>query len=178
MGSSGMVLLWSSSCEGWIAVAGGWEPRRESTGLGSGASEARLRCWAANMGEPMVADSGLVGRDDSMVEWPIVSKIEELLYMDRGELGTDEGAIEDCVCKDCMDRRCASTAREGGMVIDVLDRIAAADEGGVALMGVQGMRASESGVSSPSTELRFRLDFGRRFPFDFSRTIGRGFSTG
>ena len=51
------------------------------------------------MGDPMPIDSGLVGLDESMFV-SMQSKRDEFLKPDRGELGTDDGAIDEEFCND------------------------------------------------------------------------------
>jgi hypothetical protein len=57
-----------------------------------------------NLGDPTLMDSGLVGREKSAV-LSNESNIDGFSWVDCGELGTVDGAIERCVWDDCIDHR-------------------------------------------------------------------------
>lgn len=66
-------------------------------------SDVPLLCCNENMGDSVVLDSGLVGLEESIAV-SMLSKIDEVLYPDRGELGPEDSMVE---VKDCTDCRCA-----------------------------------------------------------------------
>lgn len=77
----------------------------ETTGmskLGKEASEFLRFLRERRMGDSVSENSGLVGLDESSVT-SMRSKRDKFLNADCGELGTDDGAVEDEFCDDCND---------------------------------------------------------------------------
>ena len=98
-------------------------------------------------------DSGLVGLEESIAE-SIESKIDEFLNAERGELGTEEGAIEEEFWDDCTDHLLGRICG-GGIVTEVCDKIASADDGVEDLVVIGSV--GEMGIRKPDGCEKFLL---------------------
>lgn len=130
------------------------------------------------MGDPVLLLSGLVGLEESMA-LSMRSNIESR-KTDCGELGTDEGAKEDMVWKDCTDQRFVGVGGAGGgIVTEVCDRIVATADGGVGLtecdVGVRRLCELGSGVKMPGVTM-LRFFFGRLCCWFLSFRVVSGFA--